>query len=58
MSDKEEQLDDSEILVEEKPVYCWACGDELRGTSLLVCAECLNYECTKFAELAKTSSKK
>lgn len=52
MSNKKDQV---EIFVKEKPVYCYACGEDLGHSSLLVCAECLNDECSKFAEKAKIS---
>lgn len=38
-----------------KPSICYACGQLLRSYSMLVCTECLDSECEKFAFLAQGS---
>lgn len=43
--------------VSNKPSFCYGCGQVLRNYSLLVCSECLNNECDKFASLAQVEPK-
>lgn len=35
---------------------CYACGQILHSYSMLVCAECLDNECEKFASLASSAT--
>lgn len=39
--------------VDEKEAHCFACGNELRNYSILICAECLDEECGEFMKLAQ-----
>lgn len=36
-----------------KIATCYGCGEELKNTTILVCAECLENECTEFEKLAQ-----
>lgn len=47
----------NELIEIVKPSFCYGCGQVLRNYSLLVCSECLNNECDKFASLAQTELK-
>lgn len=51
------QIESDEInLSDDKPSTCYGCGQELKTYSMLVCAECLNEECAKFAKFAESKS--
>lgn len=41
--------------IEDKGTYCFACGNELRSFSILICAECLDDECGEFMKMAETA---
>lgn len=32
----------------DKPIFCYACGEELDEYNILICAECLGKECDRF----------
>lgn len=44
--------DVNDLELTSKPSICYGCGQVLYNYSLLVCSECLDNECEKFANLA------
>lgn len=46
---------DDEIEVRGRLSHCYACGEELHLSSILICAECLHDECDEFVK-ATTST--
>lgn len=53
MTKKKETIE-VEHAVYERKSHCLACGNELRTHSILICAECLDDECSEFLKLAET----
>lgn len=47
----------NELNEANKPSFCYGCGQVLHNYSMLICAECLDNECEKFASLALTQTK-
>jgi hypothetical protein len=47
----EEQL---EVYLDD-PVYCFACGNEIKGrkVSMLICLDCIDDDCNTFVERAE-----
>lgn len=41
----------------EKKSHCYGCEQELQSYSMLICHECLNYECERFESLASGGTK-
>lgn len=46
----------NELNEANKPSFCYGCSQVLHNYSMLICAECLDNECEKFANLALTPS--
>lgn len=42
-------------MTEENKSYCFACGELIKSSSILICLECLDDETNKFFKLALDS---
>lgn len=48
MSDEDKVEELVEIEISDNPMYCYACGESMQDNFILICAECLDDECSDF----------